>query len=144
MDVQTDGGERFAGDRHRILREVSRELERHPIVIDARGDPPSTFAAVRATLAPDRWGHDVGEATLRVTWHPLDPPECTFHYSDEEFDCGWHHEPNPHVDGWAHHQERTTTGEYTYEPIALEGETATELVWEIMERLRERIGRRQP
>ena len=54
MGVQTDGGERFTGDRHRILREVSRELERHPIVSDAGGDPPSTFASVRATLVPDR------------------------------------------------------------------------------------------
>ena len=77
-----------------------------------------------------------------MTWHPLDPPEFTFHYSDGDFDYGWHHEPNPHVDGWAHYQERTTTGEDAYEPVAFEGETATELVWEIMERLRERLERR--
>ena len=144
MRVSTDGSGRFPGDRHRILREVSRELKRHPIVVGVRGDPPSTFAAVRATLAPERWGRAVEAATLRVTWHPLDPPEFVFHYSEDAFDCGWHHEPNPHVEGWAHYQERTASGDYSYEPIAFEGETATELVWEIMDRLRTRLEPKEP
>lgn len=116
-DFDSDG---FDGDRHRILREVVRELGRHPVVVDVRGHPPSTFTEVRATLAPERWGHDAAEATLRVTWRPLDPPEFAFHYSEPGFDCGWHREPNPHVDG----------------------DTAVELVWEITERLRERLDTR--
>ena len=130
--------DRFSGDRHRILRAIREDLERHPIVVAARGHPPSTFVEVRADLAPERWGHEAANATLRVTWQPITPPEFVFHYSDEAFDCGWHHEPNPHVEGCAHYQERTGD-EYEYENVVFEGETPTELVWEIMERLRRRL-----
>lgn len=137
--VRGDGGTSFSNDRHRMLREVIKALRRHPIVTDARGHPPSTFTEVRATLAPIRWGHDVESATLRVTWHPLDPPEFAFHYSEDGFDCGWHHEPNPHVDGDAHYQEREDEGPYRYEAISFAGETAPELVWEVMERLKHRL-----
>jgi len=150
MVLLTDGGS-FDGDRHRVLREVLRELDRHPIVVDVDGHPPSTFTEVRATLAPERWGHGpVGaedaeagdDAALRVTWHPLDPPEFAFHYSDPAFDCGWHHEPNPHVDGLAHYQERFGDGAYSYEPVDFDGDTAVELVWEVMDRLRDRLDTR--
>lgn len=158
MRARADGGF-AAGDRHRVLREALRELDRHPVVVDVRGHPPSTFTELRATLAPERWGHDppgaadhagdtpsgsaddAGDATLRVTWHPLDPPEFAFHYSEPGFDCGWHHEPNPHVDGLGHYQERTGDEAYTYEPVEFEGDTAAELVWEVLERLRGRLER---
>ena len=138
----TDGGTPFANDRHRILRAVIDALRRHPVVTDARGQPPSTFTEVTATLAPRRWGHDAADATLRVTWQPLDPPEFAFHYSEDGFDCGWHREPNPHVDGDDHYQERVGADDYRYEPVSFEGETAPELTWEIMERLRQRLDRR--
>jgi hypothetical protein len=108
-------------------------------VIDVHGYPPSTFTEVRATLAPNRWDHDTESATLRVTWQPIEPPEFAFHYSEDGFDCGWHSEPNPHVDGYAHYQERDGKGAYRYESIAFDGETAPELVWEIMERLKQRL-----
>lgn len=134
-----DGGTSFSNDRHRILREVIEALRRHPIVVNVRGHPPSTFTEVRATLAPSRWGHDTKSATLRVTWQPIDPPEFAFHYSEDEFDCGWHHEPNPHVDGYAHYQERDGDGPYRYEAISFDGDTAPELVWEVMERLKQRL-----
>jgi hypothetical protein len=49
-----------------MLRAIHGELERHPIVIAARGHPQSTFVEVRAKLAPERWGHDTKNATLRV------------------------------------------------------------------------------
>jgi hypothetical protein len=137
-----DGGSPFANDRHRILRAVIDALRRHPVVTDARGQPPSTFTEVSATLAPRRWGHDATDATLRVTWQPLDPPEFAFHYSEGGFDCGWHREPNPHVDGDDHYQERVGDEAYRYEPVSFEGETAPELTWEIMERLRQRLDRR--
>lgn len=132
-----DGGTPFSNDRHRILREVIEALRRHPVVVDVGGYPPSTFTEVRATLAPNRWGHETESATLRVTWQPIDPPEFAFHYSEAGFDRGWHREPNPHVDGDAHYQERD--GPYRYEPISFDGDTAPELVWEVMERLEQRL-----
>lgn len=58
--------DRFPEKRHRMLRAIRGELERHPIVIAARGHPQSTFVEVRAKLAPERWGHDTKNATLRV------------------------------------------------------------------------------
>jgi hypothetical protein len=134
-----DGGRSFSNDRHRILREVIEALRRHPVVTDVAGYPPSTFTEVRATLAPDRWGHEAAAATLRVTWQPIEPAEFAFHYSEDGFDCGWHHEPNPHVDGYAHYQERVSESEYRYESISFDGETAPELVWEVMERLKQRL-----
>ncbi|MFQ3475802.1 hypothetical protein HKK80_06025 [Halonotius sp. F2-221B] len=136
---RVDGGTPFSSDRHRALRAVIDALRRHPVVTAARGQPPSTFTEVSATLAPHRWGYHAADATLRVTWQPLAPPEFAFHYSEDSFDCGWHREPNPHVDGDAHYQERVGTDEYRYEPIRFDGETAPELTWEVMERLRKRL-----
>jgi hypothetical protein len=118
---------------------VIEALRRHPVVTDVSGYPPSTFTEVRATLAPNRWRHETETATLRVTWQPVEPPEFAFHYSEDEFDCGWHREPNPHVDGDAHYQQRTGENGYRYESISFEGETASELVWEVMERLKQRL-----
>lgn len=136
-----DGG---SGDRHRILRDIIRELERHPIVTNARGYPPSTFTEVRATVAPERWGYSADQATLRVTWYPDSRPQFAFHYSDGTgFDCGWHCEPNPHVRQWLHYQERESAGEeYSDEPISFETDTPTTLVWEVLDRLRERLEER--
>jgi len=140
--IVRDGGSPFANSRHRALRAVIDALRRHPVVTEARGHPPSTFTEVRATLDPTRWDHDAESATLRVTWQPISPPEFAFHYSEDGFDCGWHREPNPHVEGDAHYQERVSDGSYRYESISLEGETAPELVWEIMERLQSQVARR--
>lgn len=131
----SDGGTSFSNDRHRILREVIEALQRHPIVSDAHGYPPSTFTEVRATLAPNRWGHDTESATLRVTWQPIEPPELALHDSED----GWHSEPNPHVDGCAHYQERDGEGAYRHESIAFDRETTPELVCEAMERLKQRL-----
>ena len=137
--VCRDGGPPFGNSRHRVLRAVIDALRRHPVVAEAHGHPPSTFTEVRATLTPHRWDYEVESATLRVTWQPIEPPEFAFHYSESNFDCGWHHEPNPHVDGDAHYQERVGSEPYRYEAISFEGETAPELVWEVMERLRTRL-----
>lgn len=133
-----------SGERHRILRDLIRELERHPIVRKARGSPPSTFSAIRAELAPERWGYPVDRASFRVAWYPDTRPQFTFHYSDSTgFDCGWHCEPNPHVDQWLHYQERENESEeYVYEAITFEAETPTTLVWEVMDRLEVRLDER--
>lgn len=114
-------------------------LRRHPVVTNVSGYPPSTFTEVRATLASDWWGHEPESATLRVTWQPIEPPEFAFHYSEDGFDCVWHHEPNPHVDGDAYNQQRTSENRYRDESMSFEGETAPELVWEVMERVKQRL-----
>ena len=132
------GFDSFPGERHRILRAIRGDLERHPIVAAARGHPQSTSVEVRADLAPERWGHEAANAILRVIWQPITPPEFVFHYSDDRFDCGWHHEPNSHVEGYAHYQARTGS---EYEPVTFDGETPTELVWDVVERLRKRLDR---
>lgn len=141
MSGRPDGG---VGDRHRILRILRSELERHPIVTAAVGHPPALFREIQAELAVDRWDYPATDATLRVTWYPGDPSMFTFHYRDETgFDCGWHHEPNPRVDGWAHYQARERPdAAYAYEPIAFEADTPTTLVWEILDRLRKRLDER--
>lgn len=138
MPARPDGG---TGDRHRILRDLLRELDRHPVVSTARGHPPNLFTEARADLAVERWGIPAEGATLRVTWFPGERPQFTFHYHDETgFDCGWHCEPNPHVDGWTHYQERDGPDEpYSYEPVSFEADTPTTLVWEVLDRLRDRL-----
>ena len=104
--VATDGGNpgELGRERHRILRELQRELERHPSVQRVTGRPDGRYRELRATLEPAVFGVNAGTATFRVTWWPApNDPEYAFHYSDDTgFDCGWHREPNPHVDGKLH------------------------------------------
>lgn len=125
-----------AAESHRALREIRRELERHPAVSSAEGFPPGTHSQVEAQLEPTRLGVDVGSATLTVRWFageaPGDPPEFSFHYSDETgVDFGWHREPNPHVECLGHYQERTEpTAEYAYEPHSFSTLVPSRVVWE--------------
>jgi hypothetical protein len=119
----TDGGD--SGDRgrerHRILRELRRELERHPAML----------------------GVDAESATLQATWWPASAdPEYAFHYSDDtEFDCGWHREPNPHVEGKLHYQERSLADEpYRYESVLFPAGTPPRVLWTVLDRLADRLG----
>ena len=60
-------------------------------------------------------------------------PEFSFHYSKATCDFGWHHESNPHVDGWCQFQERSDSEEdYTYEPHTFTATNPTRIVWEGM------------
>ena len=93
---------------HAALLEIRRTLRRHPAVLDAYAEPPAPFTRVRADLEPRVLGGTSDAGSLTVRWYAGEtaeaPPEFVFHYSDESgFDCGWHHEPNPHVDGWGHY-----------------------------------------
>lgn len=88
---------------------------------------------------------DIETASLRVTWWPApDGAEFVFHYSDSSgFDCGWHREPNPHVDGRTPYQERPSPdAEYRYEPVSLGAETPPRVLWTVLDRLTERLGER--
>lgn len=156
----SDGGR--GGDpgaeRHHVLRQLSQQLELHPAVEAAWGTPTGAYGAVEARLDPARFGRDAETASLRVVWQPNpdanradrrpaldDPPgprtsfhaSFRIHYSEPGgFDCGFHNEPNPHVDGWFHVQWRASPDEpYEYEPAALGARTPTGALWEVLEAL---------
>ncbi|WP_273838001.1 hypothetical protein [Halococcus sp. PRR34] len=85
------------------------------------------------------------DATLTVRWFAGETtdayPEFSFHYSDDTGrDFGWHHEPNPHVEGWGHFQERNNSEvEYAYESHTFSSKNPTRVVWEVMSLLPSRI-----
>jgi hypothetical protein len=142
--VTTDGGrsDDHGRERHRVLRELRRELERHPAVQQVAGTPANEYRELHATLYSAVLGVDADEATLRVTWWPApDDPEYAFHYSDDTgFDCGWHREPNPHVDGKLHYQERSGPGEpYEYESVSFAADTPPRILWAVLDRLTDRL-----
>lgn len=120
---------------HRALRGIQRELERHPAVLEVRGFPSDELTQVVAELASTRLGI-ADDSTLTARWFageaPSDPPEFSFHFSVGERDFGWHHEPNPHVDGRGHYQERTGERHYSYEPYSFTSDNPTRVVWEVM------------
>lgn len=159
--IRSDGGTTSGRDRHRILRELRSELARHPAVLSVAGEPPSNYRELRATLDPSWFGRPGETATLRITWIP-DPspgPEksdhtsdawmrtpirayYTVHYSEPSgFDCGFHCEPNPHVAGLLHYEERKEAdAPYTYEPISFDARSVSGLLWEMMDALADRLG----
>lgn len=143
--VVTDGGnsDDLGQERHRILRELQHELERHPAVQCVTGSPDDKYRELRATLDPAVLGVEAEEATLLVTWWPApNDPEYAFHYSDDSgFDCGWHREPNPHVDGKLHYQERSSADEpYEYESVSFSSDTPPRVLWTVLDRLTDRVG----
>jgi hypothetical protein len=142
--VATDGGssDDLGQKRHRILRELQRELRRHPAVQRVTGSPDDKYRELRATLDTAVLGADADEATLRVAWWPApDDPEYAFHYGDDTgFDCGWHREPNPHVDGKLHYQERSSPAEpYEYESTSFAAGTPPRILWAVLDRLTDRL-----
>ena len=143
-----DGGYDPGGASHAVLLELRRTVERHPAVRYASGEPPGQFTRVEATLDPSLLGSTADEGTLTIRWYAGvsedDRPEFAFHYSDSfGYDCGWHHEPNPHVEGWAHFQERLTPdAEYEYTGVAFTSLHPLRLLWEILDRLEDRLGDR--
>jgi len=146
--VAFDGGYEPGRASHTVLLELRRTVARHPAVQHASGDPPGQFTRVVATLAPTHLGSEAAEATLTIRWYAGEsvdaPPEFAVHYSDSSgVDCGWHHEPNPHVDSWAHYQERSATGEdYEYESISFNSLQPVPVLREILARLEERLSSR--
>lgn len=140
-----DGGSYDPGEAsHAVLLELRRTLERHPAVQNAQGDPPAQFTRVRADLDPGILGASVEDGVLVIRWYAGETresqPEFSFHYSDTTgFDCGWHYEPNPHIEGWAHYQERELAEEdYEYESISFASDHPVRILWEVFDRLQER------
>lgn len=143
-----DGGYDPGRASHAALLEIRRTLRRHPAVVEAVADPPASFIRVRAELHPRLLGGSSEAGTLTVRWYAGDSPETrpefVFHYSDVSgFDCGWHHEPNPHVEGWGHYQEREREdGAYTYESVTFGSDIPVRVCWEVLERLAARLSDR--
>jgi hypothetical protein len=139
----TDGRDDLGARRHRILTELRRELDRHPAVEFVRGIPPGRQRELRASLRPGAFDRDANDATLCVAWWPAPDgePEFVFHYSDDTgLDCGFHREPNPHVEGTTHYQERPgPEAAYEYEAVSLDARTPPRLCWELLERLDDRL-----
>jgi hypothetical protein len=137
--------------RHRILRSLRKQLERHSAIISARGSPDGQYAALSADVDPAQFERNSDSASLRVTWQPnpnlppgtsLDDRRRTsltsnfkIHYSESSgFDCGVHLEPNPHVDGHLHYQERAApTEEYDYDDVSLAATAPVGVLWEPLE-----------
>lgn len=141
-----DGGSYNPGETsHAVLLELRRTVERHPAVLQARGDPPAQFIRVQADLDPRVLGASAEEGTLTIRWYAGetsdDPPEFAFHYSDNSgFDCGWHHEPNSHVEGLGHYQERETADDdYRYESTTFASDHPVRILWDVLERLHDRL-----
>ncbi|MFO7925929.1 hypothetical protein [Natronomonas sp.] len=65
----------------------------------------------------------------------------TLHYSEQDaFDCEFHCEPNPHVDGLLHYQVREDTNDaYTYEMVSFDARSVSGLLWEMMDALANRL-----
>ena len=142
----TDGGRDSSRDlgqeRHRILRELRPQLTRHPAIEDVQGIPDGKFRELRADINPSAFGRDAERATLRVAWWPApEDSEFAVHYSESTgYDCGFHREPNPHVDGKAHFQERSGPGDdYEYESVSFSVETPSRLLWTILDQLSDRL-----
>ncbi|GAA0280218.1 hypothetical protein [Halobacterium noricense] len=143
--------------RHRILRSLRKQLERHPAIISARGSPDGQYAALAADVDPAQFERNSDSASLRVTWQPNPhlPPATSLddrrrtsltsnfkiHYSESSgFDCGVHLEPNPHVDGHLHYQERASpTDEYDYDDVSLAATAPVGVLWETLELIADRL-----
>jgi hypothetical protein len=136
-----------AAVRERVLRGIRQELGRHPTVESVTAPP--TEPQVFARLAPDLLGLAAEadtETTLTGRWYPGDTgaePMFSFHFSAGAADYGWHYEPNPHVDGRGHYQERRNPDD-DYEPYTSGSLQPTRVVWEVLDRLSERLERGWP
>lgn len=143
--------------RHRILRSLREQLEHHPAIISAWGSPDGQYAELAADVDPAQFGRDGESASLRVTWQPNPhlPPEASLddrrrtsltsnfkiHYSESSgFDCGVHLEPNPHVDGHLHYQERASpTDGYDHDEVSLAATAPVGVLWEALEIISDRL-----
>lgn len=137
----TDGGYDAGAASHAVLLELRQAATRHPAVTSARGEPTGVFTRVHADLDATALGASVATGALTIRWFAGKDrdaaPTFSFHYNDDTgFDCGWHHEPNPHVEGRAHFQERESTDDaYDYEPVSFGSLQPVRVLWEVLDRL---------
>lgn len=155
MTGPSDGGRnpyRFPAGRRRSRahRRLSKNLKRIPGIDSVHYDRSEVGVEheIVGEVNTDVFANAVvscKEASVKVNWWSHvedDPPWFQFHYWDESgFDCGWHRQPNDHVDGLEHYQERVDPGEsYRYESVEFESENPIGLLWEIVDgRLPDRL-----
>lgn len=140
-------GESYVERRHRTLVELKETVKRDPAVDIAHGiqQDDSRFRELDISLSPLILGLDCGDAGLQIAWRPrpdpMDAAYFVFHYHDSTGrDFGWHREPNPHVEGLEHYQERDSPNEdYKYESAHFESLSPVPLLWDIVGRIEERI-----
>ena len=147
--IVSDGppDEPAAERRHRTLTELKRTAQNHPAVAVAAGShgDDGRFRELEVTFDPLILGVDADRAALRIEWRPrpdpTEPAYFVFHYHDSTGrDFGWHREPNPHVDGLGHYQERESPDdEYRYEPARFDPTSPVELLWEILGRIEGKV-----
>ncbi len=139
----SDGGYHAGEASHTVLLELRRSITRHPGVTAARGDPPDLFTRVHADVDPRVFGGTSEKGQLSIRWFAgasqEDPPQFSFHYSENSgFDCGWHHEPNSHVEGWAHYQAReSAAASYECQSVEFASLQAVRVMWDVLEQLEE-------
>lgn len=141
------GGDSPAEVRHRTLTELKQTVKRHPAVDESVGvrDDGGRFRELDVTFDPAILDVDADRAGLRIEWRPRPDPDefayFVFHYYDSTGrDFGWHREPNPHVDGLEHYQERDSPEvPYEYEPANFESTAPVSLCWEVLGRIEERL-----
>lgn len=147
--LRADGprGESAAEIRHRTFTELKRTVRKHPAVDSVAGvhEDDGRFRELEVAFDPLILGCDADRAAFRIEWRPRpDPSEpayFVFHYHDSTGrDFGWHREPNPHVDGLAHFQERDSSDEeYDYRPVHFDSDSPVELVWDVLGRVEGRV-----
>ncbi|MEF8757404.1 MAG: hypothetical protein V5A33_04115 [Halobacteriales archaeon] len=129
------------------MTELARTVRHHPAVdtaTGARGDA-GRFRELEVEFDPLILGVDADRAALRIEWRPRPDPtrpgHFVFHYHDSTGrDFGWHREPNPHVDGLEHYQERDSPdGGYRYEPARFDSDSPVDLLWTILGRVERRL-----
>jgi hypothetical protein len=131
--------------RNRAQSKIYEQLKRIPGLSDVRYEDSGTGIGLQARSDIDTTVFADGviaypEAYIQANWWPQpddEPNWFQFHYTDSSgFDCGWHRQPNDHVNGLDHFQERDSSEEeYRYEPVTFEHRTATGLTWEIIDGL---------
>ena len=147
--VLADGptGASAAERRHRTLTELKRTVRRHPAVDVAAGvdENDGRFRELDVDFDARILDVEADDASLRIEWRPrpdpAEPAYFVFHYWDSTGrDFGWHREPNPHVNGLEHFQERSDpNADYEYESAEFDSLSPIELCWEILGRIEERV-----
>jgi len=142
--------------RKRIQNRLHQNLKRVPGLVDVRyersgaGVDMQLRADVDTTIFADGV-IDAADAYVQVNWWPDagadDADWFQVHYTDATgFDCRWHRQPNEHVDGLDHYQERPSSdADCEYEPLTLDAESPVGILWEIVggrlaDRLHDRYG----
>jgi len=128
--------------RSRIYNRLLTNLKKVPGVNNVRHERSGTGVDYELVgdIDTDIFANGVipcDDATVKANWwthSDAEPPWFQFHYWDDELDCGWHRQPNDHVDGLDHLQYRTgASEEYEYETVDLEFTNAIGLLWEVVD-----------